>query len=144
MEDLFKELGEFVHGVLHQGRYHKTFVLEEEVMEHTLRVSNDGEVDFLRLYGDDAKKILGDDSYYSAFLLAKRLTVEGVEKVTPEMVLRLSRKDGQKLLFLSSRLEQRRELFREEAAAPKKGHPGPAKDRLSGGGDPSDEPRENQ
>jgi|GEM_PF-3115572 len=141
MDDILTESGEFFHGMLSEGRYYKAFTLEEEVMEHTLRVSNDTELDFARLYGDEANELPEDFAYYSAALLSKRLTVPGIAKVTPEMVLRLSRSDGRMLLMYSSQLEQRRELFRKEAAASEEGHPSDVEDRLSGGGDTPDEPR---
>jgi hypothetical protein len=140
MDDILTEPGAFAHGVLHQGRYYKSFVLEEDTMRHALLVSNDHTLDFRRLAGDEAKGIPSDDAYYSACILAKRLKVDGVANTTPEQVLNLSRQDGQLLLGLSARLEQRRELFRSEAAAAAQGPAGDAEARLRPGGDSLDEP----
>jgi hypothetical protein len=116
-DDILVETGTFEHGVLFAGKYFKLFTLEEDTMRHALMVSNDRTLDYKRLAGDEAKGIPADEAYYSACVLSKRLQVEGVEKVTPEMVLNLSRRDGQKLLVLSAQLETRREEFRKETAA---------------------------
>jgi hypothetical protein len=140
MEELMIERDTFTHGLLSEGKYFKDFTLEEEVMKHTLDVANDLELDIPRLIGNVEENIPEDETYYSACLLAKRLTVEGVEKVTPEMVLGLSRTDGRLLLRLSSRLDKRRELFRDEAAANQKGHPGAPEAGLQGGGNHKNEP----
>jgi hypothetical protein len=130
MDDILVEPGIFTHGVLSGGKYFTAFVLAEDTMLHTLMVSNDSSLDFRRLSGDEENDIPADESYYSACILAKRLQVEGVKQVTPEMIMGLSRQDGQLLLAKSALLEQRREEFRKAAAASPEGHPGPVEDGL--------------
>jgi hypothetical protein len=144
--DLLIEFGTFTHGIFcqsdkseksdpsdqPQGKYYKTFALEEETMRHTLMVANDTTIDYGRAASDDA--------YYHACLLAARLKVEGVEKVTGEMVEALSRVDGRQLIQLSNKLEERRELFRKETEAPPQGRAGAVEAGLPGGGSPGDEP----
>lgn len=118
------EKGTFLHGIEHDGKLFREFTLEEEVMRHTFAVSNDPDLDLERLAGDEKKKVPPDAAYYSACIMASRLKVEGLDKVTPEQVENLSKHDGQLLLILSAQIEQRRDHFRAEIEAAAQGHPG--------------------
>jgi len=142
MLDVFTEQGELPCGILVDGRYFTRFTLEEEVMRHSLLVSNDTTLDWGRLAGDERKKppVPPDDAYFSAAIMAARLTVEGIDKVTPEMVEALPKADGRMLLQCSAQLEQRRELFREEAAAAEERRAGAPEAGVPGSGSPGDEP----
>jgi hypothetical protein len=137
---MLTESGVFSHGIVSKGKWFTDFILEEDTFGHTLAVSNDPDQDWARLAGDEKKGIAPDEAYYSAAVLAKRLKVEGLGKVTPEQVLALPRADGQLLLSLSATLEKRRDLFRKETAPHEEGHPGDAQDGLPGpGADSGDE-----
>ncbi|MDA8413028.1 MAG: hypothetical protein M0023_04480 [Desulfobacteraceae bacterium] len=127
--ELFTEKGTFTHGIIVDNKIHREFVLEEEVMRHTFLVSNDPTLDFVRLAGNDKAKppVPADEAYYSACLMAARLKVEGLDKVTPEQVEQLSKEDARRLLTLSAIIEQRRDHFRAEIATHAQGHPGTEK-----------------
>lgn len=124
------ESGTFTHGIEVDGQHYRAFTLEEEIFGHTIEVMNDTSLDRAQLV---------NPTYYAAALLATRLTVEGIDTVTPEMIIGLSREDGMTLLTLSAELDDRRALCRGEAEAAAQGHAGAAQDGLPGGGDPPQE-----
>jgi hypothetical protein len=142
--EIFTEKGAFTHGIIVDNKIYREFILEEEVMRHTFLVSNDYSLDIVRLAGDEKKKIEPDAGYYSACLMAARLKVSGLDKVTPEQVESLFKTDGQTLLITSANIEQRRELFRSQAEADAQGHPGTEKTGLPDGGSPGHEPGDDQ
>jgi hypothetical protein len=136
----FSQQETFIHGICVNGKVHRKFTLEEEVMRHTFLVSNDRTLDLDRLTGDEKKRIPPDEAYFQACIMAARLKVEGIDKVTPEQVESLSKSDGHQLMYLSSIIENRRELFRKEIEAAAAGHPDPEKTGLHDGGGPGHEP----
>jgi hypothetical protein len=101
------EQGTFPEGLLVEGRLYREFILDEQKFRHTLEIMNDPTT------GNKVE----DPTWYSAALLAKRLTVEGLSEVTPEMVLDLSGPDGDELTRVSIDLENRRQEFRSTAQA---------------------------
>jgi hypothetical protein len=141
---MLTESGTFIHGIEHEGKFYREFVLEEEVMRHTFMVSNDNSLNLERLAGDEKKKIAPDAGYFSACIMAARLKVEGLDRVSPEQLEELSKADGMLLLVMSAQLEQRRTLFRAKAETPEKGHPSSKKTGLLNGGSPGDEQRSDQ
>lgn len=129
---MLTEKGTFPEGIIVDGRVLRDFVLEEETFRHTLEVSSDPAL---------AADLGGDDAYFAAAVMSKRLVVEGLDRVivdpdtkretvipgrgmTPQMVLDLSRSDGRALLMASGTLEERRLAFRKEAAGKADGRPG--------------------
>lgn len=102
------ETGTFPEGLLHDGKIYKAFTLEEENFGHTLGMINSPAVDAARM---------AEPAYNSAALFAQRLSVAGVVRVTPDMVLSLSGPDGNELVRASISLESRRLQFRKEIEA---------------------------
>ncbi len=98
--------GVFVDGVEIDGRCCTGFTLVAETFGHTLNLLNDPEIEVERLQ---------DEAFHRACLFAQRLTIEGVAKVTPDMVLELSGTDGRLLLSADAILMQRRLEFRSQA-----------------------------
>ena len=95
------------------------FIIAEEKFRHSLEVANDPAT---------ASLAAADPVYYQAALLACRLSVEGIARVTADMVLDLTGKDGDLLMAAVGRLEERVSSFRGAAqAAPQKAG-SPAKD----------------
>jgi hypothetical protein len=107
------ESGTFPEGIIVDGKVCREFTLDEELFRHTLELSNDPAIDPAQF---------NDPAYYSACLLAKRLTVPGIDRVTPELVQNLSGADGAALVTVATKLEIRRKAFRDAAeAAPEAG-----------------------
>ena len=140
--DLITEKGTFTHGIIFNGIILREFTLKEEVMRHTFLVSNDRTLDIARLSGDDkaTPPIAPDEAYFQACIMAARLKVEGIAKVSPEQVENLSKADGMQLMFKSAAIEQRRDLFRTEIAAAAPGHTGTEEAGLPDGGSTGNEP----
>lgn len=103
---MFSEKGIFPDGILSEGRILRDFQLQEETFRHTLEVGNDPAID---------NDLCNDAAYFSAAVLSKRVTVDGLETVTPQTILDLSGDDGQYLMMLSALLDKRREDFRSQA-----------------------------
>jgi hypothetical protein len=107
------ESGIFPEGMLHEGKAYKDFTLDEETFGHTLGLINDPAIDAKRM---------DDPAYNAAALFSRRLTVEGIARITPDAVLGLSGPDGNELIMASITLESRRLRFRRELeAAPENG-----------------------
>lgn len=104
--------GIFPNGVINdQGEVCKEFVLNERTFRHSLELANDRSID---------KELLVDPVYYDAAIIAKRLTVTGLDCLSPEMVLELEGEDGDALAQAIMTLDQRRSEFRSAApGAPK-------------------------
>lgn len=117
--------GTFPNGVINgQGEVCHEFVLNERTFRHSLELANDRNID---------KELLVDPVYYDAAIIAKRLSVPGLDRLTPEMVLDLEGEDGDALAQAIMTLDQRRSEFRSAApAAPK------TTDRTGQAGDPLD------
>lgn len=101
------EQGTFPEGIIVDGIKFKEFTLDEQRFRHTLEIMND----------PAAKDKVEDPVWYSAALLARRMTVEGLEHITAEMVLDLSGPDGDELTRAGIALEQRRRDFRNSLQA---------------------------
>ncbi|MDA8428482.1 MAG: hypothetical protein M0T70_04430 [Geobacteraceae bacterium] len=140
--ELFTEKGSFTHGIIVGKKAYREFILEEEIMRHTFLISNNPALDFARLAGNEKAEppVPPDEAYYSACLMAARLTVEGLDKVSPEQVEQLSKADARQLLTLSASMDQRRDHFRAEIEAHAPGHPGPEKAGIHHGGSGEHEP----
>lgn len=95
--------GTFPEGIIHEGKLYRQFSLAPEAFCHSLALMSDPDVDTKQLH---------NDTYFRAALFAQRLTVPGIKKITPDMVLYLSGDDGQELLSISNDLEKRRKEFR--------------------------------
>jgi len=104
------EQGTFPEGIVFDGLVFRKFTLEEQRFRHTLEIMNDP------ASGDK----VSDPVWYSAALLARRMTVEGLVHVTAEMVQDLSGPDGVELTRASIALEQRRQDFRSSVQASEK------------------------
>jgi hypothetical protein len=100
--------GKFPEGIVVEGVAYCDFTLGEKTFRTTLEVGNDRTLD---------RKKLEDSVYYDACLFAKRLTVKGIEKLTPEQILDLSGPDGDELILAEVTLEKRRQEFRGAAQA---------------------------
>ncbi len=107
----------FPEGLLHQDKLYKEFTLVTEEFRHTLDLLNNPAVQTERL---------ADEAYYQACMLAARLTVPGVEAVTPEMIQQLAGADGRTLLSASNELEIRRRDFRRAIETAKEETSSPA------------------
>ncbi len=101
------EKGTFPEGIIAAGMVFQEFSLDEQRFRHTLEVMND----------PAAGEKVENPVWFSAALLARRLTVVGLDRVTPEMVLDLSGPDGDELTRATLQLEQRRREFRNSAQA---------------------------
>lgn len=100
--------GTFPEGIIYQGAICRNFTLEELRFEHILQIAHDPATDVDRL---------SEDVYYDAAKYAKRLKVEGIDQVTPEMVLDLSGPNSTELIIQTATLEKRRQDFRDAAQA---------------------------
>lgn len=96
--------GKFPHGIIHDGVACCDFVLKERTFRHTLELANDPTIN---------KDLFSDPAYYDAAVISKRLSVAGIEKLTPEMVLDLEGDDGDTLANAIMALDQRRTEFRK-------------------------------
>lgn len=107
------ETGTLIDGIMDAtGAVHREFTLDEERFRHSLEIANDKAISALAT---------ADSVFYQAALLAKRLTVQGIETVTPDMILDLSGEDGDLLMQANGRLDDKRKAFRDAAqAAPEK------------------------
>lgn len=94
-------------GIEVDGKLYREYLLEEQRFKHTLRVYTDPEI---------ASDALKEPAYAEAAIMAKRLVVEGIDKVTPEMVLDLFPEDGDELGAAIADIRKRRNEFRSEAA----------------------------
>jgi hypothetical protein len=103
---MFTEQGTLPDGILENSIICQDYTLAEETFRHTLEVGNDPAID---------SKRLNDSTYFSAAILAKRLTVAGVAAITPDTVLDLSGADGRELMYRAAVLDQRREEFRSKS-----------------------------
>lgn len=125
--------GTFPVGIEVEGEFFREFLLREERFKHKLAVFTDHSI---------ARAALVDPAYMAAAVLAKRLTVAGIERVTPEMVLDLFPEDGNELGMAGASIVQRRNEFRSSAGG--KGEQGdgdrPGEDRVRPGQHPGDEP----
>ncbi len=101
------ETGQLPEGIVVDGRVCRDFVIDEQRFRHTLEIMND----------PASGEKVEDPVWFSAALLARRLSVVGVDRVTPEMVLDLSGPDGDELTRATLQLEQRRREFRSSAQA---------------------------
>ena len=110
--------GTFPEGIITEnGRISRNFTLVEQLFRHTLEIAHDPDID-----AED----VGDPVYYSACLLAKRITIEGISKVLPAMILELSGLDGTELAKATFTLENQRANFRSAAEAAEKERAGAA------------------
>jgi len=98
--------GTFLIGIEVEGEFHKEFLLQEERFKHKLEVFTDHTI---------AREALVDPAFMAAAVLAKRLTVTGIARVTPEMVLDLFPEDGNELGMAGATIVQRRRDFRSSA-----------------------------
>lgn len=99
--------GTFPNGINNaQGEACKEFVLNERTFRHSLELANDRNIE---------KELLVDPVYYDAAIIAKRLSVSGLDRLTPEMVLDLAGEDGDALAQAIMTLDQRRVEFRSAA-----------------------------
>lgn len=119
------ESGIFPEGIVVEGRLHCDFTLDEQKFRHTLEVMNDPAT---------GSKVV-DSVWYSAALLARRLSVVGIPVITPDMVLDLSGPDGDELTRASIELELRRKEFRSAAQAASETAAGAAEDGVQPAGD---------
>lgn len=121
-----EQTGTFPRGIEIGGQFHREFALAPRLFRHTMELAYDPAVD---------KTLLADPVYYDAAIIARRLTVPGVAKVTPEMVLNLDGDDGDELATAIMSLDKRRAEFR--GAAGSQGSAGvgsgPDQDRLPAG-----------
>lgn len=110
--------GTFPNGIINgQGEACKEFTLNERAFRHTLELANDSTIN---------KDLLGEPAYYDASIICKRLKVEGIDHLTPEMVLDLEGDDGDVLANAIMSLDQRRTEFRRTQQAAPKAAPSPA------------------
>jgi hypothetical protein len=101
--------GRFPEGIITaDGRIFRDFMLLEQTFRTTLEIAHDQSID---------KDLLDDEVYYSACLMAKRLTVDGIDNLSPEQVLDLSAEDAAELINKTSILERQRANFRDAAQA---------------------------
>ena len=101
--------GTFTEGIITEdGRILRDFTLVEQTFRTTLEIAHDQDID---------KDLINDEVYYSACLVAKRLSVDGLDKVTPEQVLDLSALDSAELTGQIYSLERQRSNFRSAAQA---------------------------
>ena len=99
--------GTFPNGIINgQGEACKEFVLNERTFRHSLELANDRGIN---------KELLVDPVYYDAAIIAKRLTIPGLDSLTPDMVLDLDGEDGDALAQAIMTLDQRRSEFRSAA-----------------------------
>lgn len=101
------EKGTFPEGIIHEGRLCREFTLRPETFRDSLEIYNDPEL------ADRVK----DQATFMACMFARRITIEGIDVVTPEMIENLCRADGQELLLAETRLDDRRKQFRDAAGA---------------------------
>ena len=87
------------------------FTLREDRFGDTLEVANNPLT---------SAKAADSEAYYRAALFAQRLTIEGLDTVTPEMVVELSGADGEILMDAAGRIARRRQEFRNAAQAAEK------------------------
>lgn len=100
-----EQTGTFPYGIANdQGEICRDFVLKERTFRHTLELANDPSVN---------KDLLSDPAYYDAAVISKRLSVAGIAKLTPDMVLDLEGEDGDALANAIMTLDQRRSEFRK-------------------------------
>jgi len=101
--------GTFPEGIITEdGRICREFTLQEQTFRTRLEIAFDPDID---------AELLTDPVYDAACLMAKRLQVEGIDKVTPEQVLDLSAEDSSELISKTMFLETQRSNFRGAAQA---------------------------
>jgi len=111
--------GTFPEGIITEdGRICRDFILQEQTFRTRLEIAFDPDID---------ADLLTDPVYDAACLMAKRLQVEGLDKVTPEQVLDLSAQDSDELIGKTMSLETQRSNFRGAAQAAEKERAGTAK-----------------
>ncbi len=112
------QTGTFAYGIIDaEGRCGRDFTLHERTFRHALELANDSSID---------KDLFADPAYYDAAVISKRLKVEGIDRLTPEMVLDLEGEDSDLLANAIVTLDQRRTEFRKEQQAAQKAAAGPA------------------
>ena len=110
--------GTFLHGLAAaDGSICRAFTLDERRFRHTLELANDSSIN---------KDLLGEPAYYDASIICKRLKVEVIGHLTPEMVLDLEGDDGDVLASAIMSLAQRRDEFRRAQQAAQEAAPGSA------------------
>lgn len=100
--------GTFPEGIITKDGIFRNFTLQEQTFRTTLEIAHDQDID---------KDLMNDEVYYSACLMSKRLSVAGLDKVTPEQVLELSALDAAELINKTNVLETQRANFRSAAQA---------------------------
>lgn len=101
--------GTFPEGIITaDGRILRDFTLQEQTFRTRLEIAFDPAID---------ADLLADPVYDAACLMAKRLQVDGIDKVTPEQVLDLGVQDSSELINKVTLLETQRANFRSAAQA---------------------------
>jgi hypothetical protein len=104
-----EQTGTFPNGITNdKGALCRNFTLAERTFRHTLELANDPAV---------KKELLSDPAYYDAAIISKRLKVNMIDTLTPEMVLDLEGDDGDTLAQAMMDLDQRRAEFRKKQQA---------------------------
>jgi len=107
-----EQTGSFPNGIINEkGAICRDFTLVERTFRQILEVAHDKAIN---------KDLLSDPSYYDAAIISKRLKIDGIDSLTPDMVLDLDGADGDTLANAIMELDQRRAEFRkQQQAAPK-------------------------
>lgn len=100
--------GKFPEGIITNDRICRDFTLQEQTFRTRLEIAFDPDIN---------TDLLADGVYDAACLMAKRLRVDGIDKLTPEQVLDLSAQDSSELIGKTLKLESQRANFRSAAQA---------------------------
>jgi hypothetical protein len=117
------EKGTLPDGVEYGGEILREYEVREQMVRDVVGVFDDP----VR-----AARAVKNDLFYSTCILAARLTISGLpgDRVTPDLILDLSKDDYEELLSACARLQDRRRLFRIEAGTSPNGSTGNDEARL--------------
>ncbi len=103
-----RKKGQLPYGIDIDGTVYRDYELREQIVADEIEV----------LESEHGPRALKNDGYYNVCLVARRLTLVGLNKpVTPEMVLSMFSTDFTHLLQSSKALSAERDSFRDAAQA---------------------------
>jgi hypothetical protein len=106
---MLKTTGTLPIGIEWNGQLCREFEYREQLVRDAIEI----------LESADVERATKSDSYYGVCLMAKRLSVEGIDKeaVTPDLIMNMTQVDFNHLAEIEQKQVAKRESFRDAAAA---------------------------
>lgn len=106
---MLKATGTLPIGIEYNGKNCREFEYREQLVRDAIEI----------LESADVERATKSDSYYGVCLMAKRLSVEGIEKdaITPALIMDMTQVDFNHLAEIEQKQAVKRESFRGAAAA---------------------------